>query len=50
MKIKSIFIRLEEIFKQKVSEKNSWGKNEVLELYKTSVNELLMEILETEEQ
>ena len=49
MKIKSILIRLEEIFKQKVSEKNSWGKNEVLELYKSSVNELLMELLEGNE-
>ena len=49
MKIKSIFIRLEEIFKQKVSEKNSWGKNEVLELYKSSVNELLLEMLENNE-
>ena len=49
MKIKSILIRLEEIFKQKVSEKNSWGKNEVLELYKSSVNELLLEMLENNE-
>ena len=49
MKIKSILIRLEEIFKGKVSVKNSWGKNEILELYKSSVNELLMELLEGNE-
>jgi len=49
MKIKSILLRLEEIFRQKLSAKNSWGKNEVLELYKSSVNELLLEMLENNE-
>lgn len=43
---KKILLRIEEIFIQKLSTKTSWGKNEVLQIYKDSVNEALMEFID----
>ena len=43
---KKLLKRIEEIFNEKLSAKNSWGKNEVMHLYVQSVNEALSELLE----
>lgn len=44
--MKTVLKRIEEIFTEKLSAKTGWGRNEVLEAYRDSVNEALMELLE----
>jgi hypothetical protein len=43
---KKLLKRIEEIFNQKLSVKNSWGKNEIMNLYTQAVNEALTELLD----
>jgi hypothetical protein len=40
--------RIEEIFFQKLQKKTSWGRNDLMTIYKESVNEALMETLDNE--
>lgn len=42
---KQLLKRIDEIFISKLEEKNSWGKNEVIRLYRESVNEAIIELL-----
>ena len=37
---------LEKCFKEKLNAKTGWGRNEILEAYKESVNEALLEIID----
>jgi hypothetical protein len=46
MKAKELLKRIEEIFTQKLSRKNGWGYKEVLVIYKESVNEALLEMID----
>lgn len=41
---KELIKRIEEIFTEKLQVKTGWGRNEVILLYKESVNEALLEI------
>lgn len=43
---KKLLKRIEEIFELKLSTKTGWGKNEVLQLYKDSVTEALLELID----
>jgi hypothetical protein len=43
---KELLKRIEEIFEAKLQAKTGWGKNEVMGLYKDSVTEALMELLD----
>jgi len=43
MNTKDLLKRIEELFRLKLAEKTGWGRNEVLEKYRDSVNEALME-------
>ena len=43
---KALLKRIEEIFTEKLQVKTGWGKNVVLELYKESVNEAVLETLD----
>lgn len=43
---KALLKRIEEIFTEKLQVKTGWGKNAVLELYKESVNEAVLETLD----
>lgn len=43
---KKLLERIEEIFAAKLEAKTGWGKNEVLVLYKDSVKEALMELID----
>jgi hypothetical protein len=38
--------RITELFKQKLSVKTGWGKNEVLEIYKDCVNQATLEAID----
>mgnify|MGYP000858076154 CR=1 FL=1 len=42
---KQLLKRIEEIFSEKLKEKTGWGRNEVLQAYKDSVSEALMELI-----
>jgi len=42
---KEIIKRIKEIFNQKISTKNSWGKNEIINLHNEAVSEALMEFV-----
>lgn len=43
---KKLLKRIEEIFTEKLQAKTGWGKNDVLMVYKESVNEAILETLE----
>ena len=43
---KKLIKRIEEIFTEKLKAKTGWGKNAVLEIYKESVNEAILEMME----
>lgn len=43
---KKLLQRIEELFTAKLQDKTGWGRNEVLQLYKDSVTEALLELLE----
>lgn len=43
---KKLLKLIEDIFNQKLSAKTSWGRNEIASLYKESVNEALLTLLE----
>jgi len=42
---KKLIQRIEEIFTAKLQAKTGWGKNEILILYKESVNEACLEMI-----
>lgn len=42
---KEILKKIEKVFQEKLQEKPTWGKNEVLKIYTEAVNEVLMEML-----
>ena len=42
---KSLLIRIEQIFTEKLQAKTGWGRNEILQAYKDSVSEAVMETL-----
>jgi hypothetical protein len=44
---KKILKRIEEIFAEKLQAKTGWGRNEIMQAYRESVNEALMELLDT---
>jgi hypothetical protein len=41
-----ILERLERIFEEKISKKTGWGKNEIMMVYRESVQEVLLEIID----
>lgn len=43
---KKLLKRIEELFTEKLQSKTGWGKNEVLQIYKDSVNEAMMDLLD----
>ena len=43
---KKILKRIEEIFAEKLQSKTGWGRNEIMQAYKESVNEALIELLD----
>lgn len=43
---KKLLIRIEELFEEKLQEKTGWGRNDVLKIYKESVNEAILELLD----
>jgi|TARA_R110000822_G_scaffold275189_2_gene397363 hypothetical protein len=43
---KELLKRIEEIFVQKLQAKTGWGRNDVLCIYKESVNEAILEMLD----
>jgi len=43
---KKILNRIEEIFTEKLQAKTVWGRNEIIDIYRKSVNEALMELLD----
>lgn len=43
---KKLLKRIEEIFEYKLQAKTGWGKNEIMLIYKDSVNEALTELLD----
>jgi hypothetical protein len=43
---KRLIRRIEEIFTEKLQSKTGWGRNAVLDLYKESVNEAILETLD----
>jgi len=45
---KKLLKRIEEIFTEKLQVKTGWGKNDVLNVYKESVNEAILELLDNE--
>jgi len=46
MKPKQLLDRVKEIFFEKLEAKNSWGKNELKQLYTEAMNEALMEAID----
>lgn len=42
---KEIIKRIKEIFAEKIATKNSWGKNEIINLHNEAVSEALMEFV-----
>jgi hypothetical protein len=45
---KSLFHKIQERFLTKIAEKNSWGKNEIKQLWQATVSEVLVENLTDE--
>lgn len=45
MNTKDLLAKIEQIFIKKLQSKNGWGKNEIISLYKDSVNEAILELL-----
>lgn len=43
---KKLIQRIEDIFTDKLKVKTGWGRNEVLSLYKESVNEAVLEFID----
>ena len=43
---KKILKRIEEIFAEKLQAKTGWGRNEIMQAYRESINEALMELLD----
>lgn len=43
---KKLLIRIEELFISKLQTKTGWGRNEIIQLYKESVNEAIMELID----
>ncbi len=43
---KKLLKRIDEIFEKKLQEKTGWGRNDVLKIYRESVNEALLELLD----
>jgi hypothetical protein len=41
---KELLTRIEQIFTEKLQEKTGWGRNQILTIYKESVNEAILEI------
>jgi hypothetical protein len=46
---KKLLSFIEQIFTQKLQAKTGWGRNEILSIYKESVNEALITIIDLEE-
>lgn len=44
MKTKDLIKRIEEIFQEKLEAKTGWGRNEIKNLHRDSINEALMEV------
>lgn len=44
---KKLIKRIEEIFTEKLQLKTGWGRNDILIIYKESVNEAILELLDT---
>ena len=42
MKTSEILKQIDDLFNEKLEAKTGWGKNEVKDLYRSSVNEVLM--------
>lgn len=45
---KKLIKRIEEIFTEKLMAKTGWGRNEIIQLYKDSVSEAILEALDYE--
>lgn len=43
---KQLIERIEEIFREKLQAKTSWGRNDLLVVYKDAVNEALLELID----
>jgi len=43
---KKLLERIAEIFEQKLQSKTGWGRNDVLKVYRESVNEAILETLD----
>ena len=50
MKTRDLLMRIEDIFTKKLKRKTGWGYKEVLESYKESVNQALLETIDEEEE
>ena len=46
MTTKELLQRIEKLFTDKLSRKTGWGKNEILVVFKDSVKEALMEMID----
>jgi len=42
---KELIKRIEQIFAQKLQAKTGWGRNEVMEAYRSTVNEAILEFI-----
>lgn len=42
----NIIKRIQEIFFEKLQEKTGWGRNQIIKIYRESVNEALIEFLD----
>lgn len=43
---KKLLKRIDELFEQKLQEKTGWGRNDILKVYRESVNEAILETLD----
>lgn len=43
---KELLKRIDEIFELKLQEKTGWGRNDILKVYRESVNEAILELLD----
>lgn len=43
---KELLKKNDEIFEEKLQEKTGWGRNDVLKIYRESVNEAILELLD----
>ena len=41
-----LLLKIREIFHAKLQAKTGWGRNEIMDLYNTSVNEALLELMD----